>query len=499
MAFLLGFAGELRSGLNGDSAWLLLVAGRVLDGSMLYVDVVEVNPPLVVWLNLPVVAVARLLGVTEIATYRALVWGLALLALVLGFRQLERIRPPIAIARARALLLAAAVLLLAMPGGYYGQREHVALMLVLPWLYLIGARVEGAVTPRLESALIGALAAIGVGLKPHFFIVPLAVLAYAWRHAPRETRRPAPDLVAMAAVLLLYGIAVVTLAPEYFGLVRRLGPVYWDYLRRPLGTILAGDLRPLTVLWSLLYWPLARRLSAHRRLVDVLGLATAGFMAAVVLQHKGFGYHYYPAIATGLLLVILGLLGGGARMPAVAFRVAAQGVGVMVLLPVVVLFLGWAVSRAAGASRLGPVAEGPREIGAYLDTRPSPGPVAVWSPWMDDSFPLVLDRGLVWGSRYPFVWFLPALYRDQLAAGRPVRCHPEAEMAPEERELIGTVARDLQVWRPELVFVRKLNNEGLLRTPILACFSQLRAFRREFGAYRPVVDLEHFRVFQRGT
>ena len=34
---------------------------------------------------------------------------------------------------------------------------------------------------------------------------------------------------------------------------------------------------------------------------------------------------------------------------------------------------------------------------------------------------------------------------------------------------------------------------------ILACFAQVPEFRREFGAYRPLVDLEHFRVYQRIT
>ena len=72
-------------------------------------------------------------------------------------------------------------------------------------------------------------------------------------------------------------------------------------------------------------------------------------------------------------------------------------------------------------------------------------------------------------------------------------------MSEVERELIGTVAADLAGHRPELVFVRKTGEEGLLRIPILNCLARLGRFRREFAAYRPVLDLEHFRVFQRGA
>src|SRR6478735_8778504 len=41
----------LRSPLKDDIAWLLYVARRWLAGRELYVDVVEVNPPLIVWIS----------------------------------------------------------------------------------------------------------------------------------------------------------------------------------------------------------------------------------------------------------------------------------------------------------------------------------------------------------------------------------------------------------------------------------------------------------------
>ena len=41
----------LRSPLKDDIAWLLYVARHWLAGRELYVDVVEVNPPLIVWIS----------------------------------------------------------------------------------------------------------------------------------------------------------------------------------------------------------------------------------------------------------------------------------------------------------------------------------------------------------------------------------------------------------------------------------------------------------------
>ena len=41
----------MRTPLKDDIAWLLYVARRWMAGRALYVDVVEVNPPLIVWLS----------------------------------------------------------------------------------------------------------------------------------------------------------------------------------------------------------------------------------------------------------------------------------------------------------------------------------------------------------------------------------------------------------------------------------------------------------------
>src|ERR1700716_2170168 len=48
--------------LNTDVSWLLVIGERVLDGQRLYVDIVEINPPMAVMAYLPGIALARALG-----------------------------------------------------------------------------------------------------------------------------------------------------------------------------------------------------------------------------------------------------------------------------------------------------------------------------------------------------------------------------------------------------------------------------------------------------
>src|SRR5580692_11676174 len=53
----------LRSPLKDDIAWLLYVAHRWMAGRELYVDLIEVNPPLIIWISAVPLAVSQWLDV----------------------------------------------------------------------------------------------------------------------------------------------------------------------------------------------------------------------------------------------------------------------------------------------------------------------------------------------------------------------------------------------------------------------------------------------------
>ncbi len=100
---ILGLAAEFVAPPDPDNAFLLYAAGRVLDGAKLYVDIVEINPPLIIAFNFPPILIARLIGVSELLVFRigvACLLGLSLLASQVGLRAIfspsatERYAPP---------------------------------------------------------------------------------------------------------------------------------------------------------------------------------------------------------------------------------------------------------------------------------------------------------------------------------------------------------------------------------------------------------------------
>ena len=115
---------------NVDVSWLLIVSERMLDGQRLYVDILETNPPMAVSVYLLGVALARAIGVRPELATDGLIFLLIAASLALTWRILQY-----SSLRGRAggaFAVWATVLLCVLPMYDFGQREHLALLAMLP-------------------------------------------------------------------------------------------------------------------------------------------------------------------------------------------------------------------------------------------------------------------------------------------------------------------------------------------------------------------------------
>jgi len=78
----------------------------------------------------------------------------------------------------------------------FAEREHIALMLVLPILSLVACRIENKVISVLRSIIFGLMAGVAVCIKPHFaaaILIPQAYVALRRKSFsafwPRESGR----------------------------------------------------------------------------------------------------------------------------------------------------------------------------------------------------------------------------------------------------------------------------------------------------------------------
>ena len=179
--FAIQIAIRFGSELNHDTAWFLYVAQGLLGGGELYRDFVEVNPPLAIWLTVPVVMLGRATGLAPIETLYGVFFAMTAISLLLAWRYLAMIRGvPQWTVGLVLFLLAAAILFI--PGRAFAQREHLLVLLFMPWFMLRLARSQGAPVSVLESALVGLLGAAAICMKPHAVLAPLAMEALLlWR------------------------------------------------------------------------------------------------------------------------------------------------------------------------------------------------------------------------------------------------------------------------------------------------------------------------------
>jgi hypothetical protein len=498
LALLIGttLAGEFGSYARPDTGFLLDAAGRVLRGARLYVDVVEINPPLIVALNALAVLAARALGLSEILVYRVGVTAILLALLWLSAGGLRRVVPRDGRLR-RVLVLVLAFVLFPLAGPDYGEREHLVLALLLPYLLLATARSMGLDVARREAVSVGVLAGIGFALKPHFLLVWLAceaLLRGSRRIAPRALL---PETMAISGVLAVYLLLIAVLTPEYFGLVALLAGPYSRYLHEPFWRLLVTGPGALLALFALLACLALRAGAGNPPLWRFIAVAVAACLVAGAAQQKGLRYHFYPAF--GLATLLSGLvvfdLTGPVRS---SVRLLYRSLTVAVLAAwIAVVCLGQA---AAAIGRAGEPGEDEFEqLVRIVHAHAANQTVFVMSYHIRSAYPLINYSGAHSASRFPHLWILAAEYLPALKRDQPLRYHDASEMSASERFLNRAVREDLRR-RPRLLLVyrnaRDVPANGYRRLDYVAYFGRDPEIGRMLQQYQLIARTGDYLIYQ---
>ena len=418
------------AGLDCDVSWLLTVSERVLDGATLYRDVVEVNPPASMLLYLPGVALARLLHLRPELAVVALTF-----AVIAGaVRSIDRLlAPPPA---ARPWLVAAAIWALAvLPANCFAQREHWALLAVLPLLCVLIARSEARAVALVPALLAGLGGGVAIAIKPHFVLALLPVLGWSmWRRGGGRARAIGPEWLAAGLIVVAYALTVALAFPRYLSdMLPLLSAVYLP-ARESWTNLVWG---PIVLMPALMAVLAVHVEGAHllRTPAGAMLLAAAGFAAAALVQGKGYLNHVYPGAALAYLAAAMVLIGrpAPARLPAGAwFALAAIGWNVYAAIPS-------PVRLAEAAARVAPphpslIVAGDDFMLGHPLTR-----------WLDGHW--VGRRGSLWASGSARgLLARPEIARDPVRAARL-----RAIMADDVGMFVADVARG----RPDLVLVQR--------------------------------------------
>ena len=288
--------------LHEDLAWLVYCAMRILDGAALYRDLVEINTPIVVFLYVPVVLLQRLTGWSFDLSVLLYVTAVLLAAIQGTARMLdtERYGPG-----ERTLLLWLIFLLnLVLTGHSYGQKEHFALLLMVPFLVHFAATWAGRSGRGRAAAL---AAGLGFAIKPHFVAIWAALALLALLRGRRSRLDIIADLAIAGAAMVWIYVLTFWLAPGFVALSLGLtAKIYVNLANLPYMAVLPllTGLLPLALILPLLIkWVVGVQLrDLCDRLDAVLFVTAIVFVLIFAVQLKNFLYQLLPALLLGYFL-----------------------------------------------------------------------------------------------------------------------------------------------------------------------------------------------------
>jgi hypothetical protein len=477
VASLMALVGFTKFGhtVHTDVAWYVYSAGAFLDGGRLYDDVFfEMNPPLMLYLTVPGVMLARSTGSFAVNGYLLTIFAGVGFSLWLGSRMLlpqHRL----------AWLIVSFFALVVLPGGDFGQRSHLMVILGLPYLLLLAHRLHdrNADLGKPFTIAVGASAGLGFAIKPHFLLAPAILELILWCRTRRQLTFLRPETLALGAVVALYAVAIVILTPDY---LTRIVPyaleVYEIGYRNPLLMVLA---RPETVLVPVLvyvYWRERGALTPHLAAMgDVFSLSAVALFAVYVMQMKGWNYHLYPTTAmltmlAGVLLTAPSPVSRTARTMAFALTVAL-------------------VSKAAvWSNNHRPLME---QLLPFVRAHP-PDAIYLFSANISPGFPMTAYADVRWASRFPSQWLIAGIEQHRRAGA------PDTNLLVEiERFATDAVIADLSQRRPEIVFVdtRPWKPwQAAIEFDFIGRFSADPRFATLWARYEQIGEVHGFEVYR---
>lgn len=434
--------------VNGNVAWLLIAAGRMIDGQPLVQAIYETNPPLSILLYAPHMLATKTLGLPPEIGPMLVTLNMLLLSLIASAKILARFES-LNGAERTTFLLAQTAALTSLSAIYFMDREHLMLMALIPFFLAQIALTEKIRLPRPLLWPVVILGTIAILVKPQYGLIPAVLLLH--RLIAHRTLRilKDPDFLALSIGTALYAAIVFLFFGDYISIIL---PDVIDYY---LGSSDKANTFRL-LMWhfpaylALLFLELFMEdlEKPKRRLLITLYTCALLCLIPLLIQMKGFYNHLLPAF--GIFIIALSMT--------VMFRLQrwlGKRAALALLLAPVIIF-------GAVTLRIKPAWNYPKgyemakmPVARFLDencTKPCTffafhGDIEIMNP---TSF----YTGYTHGTRYPSYWFLPGMLRALEAHenGEPAKISAE-KLTEDKSKYARFAAEDLKNFNPSIILI----------------------------------------------
>lgn len=475
---------------NWDASWLIHVTERLLAGGTYTKDFFEINPPMILYLYIPVVLLAKYAKLSNMAALYYYLFTLASVSLLLCYYLIQKMFHKSQITR-YFFFLSIVISYLILPVFEFGQREPIMLMLVMPYFLLSAYRLQGN-TPSTKLALIiGIMAGCGFALKPYFFITLVLVeLYYLYKrhgechasfrwHDTQNARRI--ETITLFLIAIIYLLSVLLFHLDYLTtiipIVRRTYYSGFDFSWGNLSQHIAAVFSYFVIG----FYFLTRTKNIQQILSDILLLALFGFILSYFLQHTLWHYHIFPMYAVAFILGTLLLSEHITQFYSKKDWPLITGYTTIFLaIPILYTFLLYHFALEYKQTS--------QPIITFLNTYANQKRIYMMSSSTVFMFPIIDYTNANYISRV-----------ESLGWVRSIAKKRDPKWEEDSRFLVNMTVDDINTKKPDYIFVDVLKNKAYLndvKFEYLNFFSQFPSFNKAWSQYHYFTTLNNDPVYK---
>lgn len=476
----------------GDVAYLLTVTELWWQGGKYTTDFFETNPPMILYLYLPGYLLSKL-GLPLIQAMRFYLFTLGFFSLWFSWLYLKKIFIKNAAIFLPIMSIAIVFNLFFLPVNQFGQREHLLMIFLLPYLLLAVLRLHQQTVNTYQAFAIGLIAGCGVALKP-FFVIPLFFieLYLALQCNLRIWLRI--ELLALIFVGILYLNLLYFFDANYiFHMLPLISHLYFIGMKEPWMAIFLHPVVIYCALVTACYFTFKQIQAPH--LAKLILLVMWGMVAAFTVPRAPWFYHVMPAFGFACLLwayyyAELWLkLQNPLTLPAMKDYLFICLAGLTIFaLPLYINFLQFTYF-------INELKQGTRhKLIHYFQSVQGDRTISCFSVnTTEDCFPLVYASQGIYASRFPFLWWLRGTLVKQ---DKP---YQQALIDQDKNYLLQKITEDFQHYKTQYVIINKqdLTNRMGKNFDVVAFLADYQPFAEIWKNYMLKKEIDYYQIYQR--
>lgn len=291
--------------LNWDVASMLSASQVLLSGGKYVKDIFTPNPPMTLYLYMPPVFISKLFTLDLITVFRIYVYLLCSASLAVCYYAINQYEElcKLQISSLFSIMLAIGYLIL--PCYEFGNRDHLFLVLVMPYVMIAALRLVNQPVSLSLALTVGIAAGAGFAIKPQFLITFALIELYCLYYRKDWRVNIRVETITIGALLILYALTTILFHRAFIDvIIPFVLRNYYASISQPLSVLTKY---PLTVfcLMSALFYLATPAKQLSKPLFPLLFLTLISFIASIYLQRTLFYYHFIPALTIALILSMM--------------------------------------------------------------------------------------------------------------------------------------------------------------------------------------------------